>query len=385
MKIAHISHEYYPTISGVGQVVKELAERQVKQGHEVYVFTSDWDKSKRLRIKEEIINGVIIKRYRHFLRVGNFENIWPQFIFSVIKGNFDIIHSHVFGHIHFVLSAIAAKITGAKHVHTTHCPWSDAHRSLVGRLGILVSYNLVSRLALKFTDKIIAITPWEFDFMKRYGGTEEQTINLPNGMDKIFFEKIKNNSFKKEHNIRDKMVLFFGRLNVVKAPDKFVEIAHSILKERRDVTFVIRGSDEGMRAKVKKLIGDEKKILLLDVLRDRKKIVEMYQAADVFVLPSYREGLPLTLFEAMAAGNPVVATPVNGVPYEMNEPKNGFLVKYGDNEGFKKRIIQLLDDPELRKKISENNRKMCSQYTWDIIAKKTLKLYENLLTSSRKK
>ena len=83
----------------------------------------------------------------------------------------------------------------------------------------------------------------------------------------------------------------------------------------------------------------------------------MYQAADIFVLPSYREGLPLTLFEAMAADLPVVASPVNGIPYEMKEPENGYLVTYGNNKGFEDKIIKLLDDKKLRNKISKNNKK----------------------------
>ena len=94
--------------------------------------------------------------------------------------------------------------------------------------------------------------------------------------------------------------------------------------KEKNVTFVIRGPDEGMREIVKKKIGNEKKIILLDETRDRKEIIKMYQAADIFVLPSFREGLPLTLFEAMAAGLPIVATPVNGIPYEMEDKKMVF-------------------------------------------------------------
>ena len=165
MKILHVSHEYAPTISGVRQVVQELAERQVKAGHEVYIYTTDWDKEKRISIKEEVINGVKVVRFKHIVRVGNFANIWPSVIPNLFREDFDIIHSHVFGHVHFVLAALAAKIRRIPHIHTTHCPWTDAYRSIPAKMGIFVSYNLISRIALKFTDKIIAITPWEFDFI----------------------------------------------------------------------------------------------------------------------------------------------------------------------------------------------------------------------------
>ncbi len=244
-----------------------------------------------------------------------------------------------------------------------------------------LSYNIFSRFAAKLTDKFIAITPWEIKFIEKYGGRKDKIEVIPNGMDKILFKKIKKNSFKKKHKIpkKNKIVLFFGRLNPVKGPDHFVRIAKRILDKRKkkDVTFVIRGPDEGMKEKVKKLIGNEKKIILLPETRDKRDIAEMYQAADIFVLPSYREGLPLTLFEAMAAGLPIVASPVNGVPYEMKEPENGFLINYGKNKKYAEKITKLLDNSKLRKKISKNNIKKSKEYKWENIAKRTLEVYKS--------
>jgi glycosyltransferase involved in cell wall biosynthesis len=102
----------------------------------------------------------------------------------------------------------------------------------------------------------------------------------------------------------------------------------------------------------------------------------MYQASDLYVLTSYREGLPLTLFEAMASGLPIVATPVNGVPYEMKDNENGFLYEHGDIKTLKKNILRILDNPKLAKKFSENNVKKVKDYTWENIANETLKIYK---------
>ena len=55
MRIAHVCSEYKPAISGVGQVVEELAKRQAKQGNEVHVYAPDWDKKRRIRKKEDVI------------------------------------------------------------------------------------------------------------------------------------------------------------------------------------------------------------------------------------------------------------------------------------------------------------------------------------------
>jgi len=386
MKIAHVCPFYAPAICGVKQVVEELAKRQVAQGHEVHVYTSDWDKNQTIQKKEEILDGVHVHRCKTLVKFTSFALIWPSVFSKLMKNDFDVIHSHLFGHPHFILAALAAKLKGIKHIHTTHCPWTDAFRSSSAKLGIFFSYNIFSRLALKFTDKIIAITPWETAFIKKYGGKEKQIIVIPNGMADMFFQKIKNNDFKKKHKIPGDFVLFFGRLNITKGPEQFVNIAKLILadkktkktdKKHKNLTFVIRGPDEGMRERVKQAIGQEKRILLLPETRDRDEIAKMYQSAEVYVMPSYREGLPLTLFEAMASGLPIVASPVNGIPYEIKQPENGFLVKHGDNEQFKAKILEILNNQALKQKISANNIKKSKNYRWDAIADKIMKLYKS--------
>ena len=381
MKIAHVCSEYAPAVSGVGQVVEELAKRQAKDGHEVHIFAPDWDKYKRIKKKYEFLDGVHVHRCYHIARIANFATIFPGVFPKLLKGNFDIIHSHVFGHLHFVLAALAAKMSGAKHIHTTHCPWSDAPRSKLGNLGILVSYNIFSRIAMKMTDRIIAITPWEHGFIKNYGGSDEKIVTLPNGMDSIFFKKIGNNKFKAKNSISGNLVLFFGRVSFTKGADRFVKIAKQVLKDYSQVTFVIRGPDEGLLSHVKKEIKNEKKIIYIEPTRDRKEIAEMYQAADIFVMPSYREGLPLTLFEAMASGLPVVASPVNGIPYEMHDSKNGFLVDYGQDAEFAEKIIFLLKNKKERERISRNNILTAKKYGWASIYKKTQRLYSQVLKS----
>jgi N,N'-diacetylbacillosaminyl-diphospho-undecaprenol alpha-1,3-N-acetylgalactosaminyltransferase len=229
---------------------------------------------------------------------------------------------------------------------------------------------------MKSVNIITAITPWELEFIKKYGGKEEQIRYITNGVSKEFFTKIEPNDFKEKNGIKGNLVLFLGRLNVTKGPEQFVEIAKIILQHRTDITFVIRGPDEGMREKVRELIGDEKRIILLGETRDKNEIIKTYQSADVFVMPSFREGFPLCLMESFACGLPVVASPVNGIPFELKEDVNGFLVDYGDNEGFANRIERLLDFPSLRERISQTNFEKAKDYDWDIIHKKYMEEYK---------
>ncbi|MBM3233791.1 glycosyltransferase family 4 protein [Candidatus Pacearchaeota archaeon] len=373
MKIAFVTEFYKPAIGGVTKMVEEIGTRLAKHGHEVHIFCSDWDKEKRIKKKEEIIDGIHIHRCFHIARFVNFITLWPSIFFRLLKEDFDIIHTQETGHPHVFLAALAAKISGAKHFHTTHCPWTSSFRSLFGRIILPIDYHVFMRISYALSDKIIAITPWELDFIKKYGGKKEKIEIIPNGVDNLLFKKLKND-FKKRNKINGKMVLYFGRLNITKGPDKFVLAAREILKQRRDIFFVIRGPDEGMRETVRKMIENEKNILLLSETRDKEEVAKTYQAADIFVLPSFREGLPLTLFEAMACGLPIVASPVNGVPYEMNK-ENGFFVNYGDIKKLKEKIIFLIDNPKIAGKLSENNVKKAKNYTWDAIAKKYLRLY----------
>ena len=373
---------YLPTFGGVEQVMNELAIRQAKQGHEVHVFCCDSDKYSRIKKKEEIIDNIHVHRYPYWFRLSLSTHIWPSLLWKLPKYNFDIIHTHVSGHLYVLIAGIVAKLKGIPHIHTTHCPWTDAFRPKILKPFIFLNDIIFNKLSFKLIDKVISITPWEVDtYLKKYTSKSKIEI-IPNGMDPILFKKIVPNNFKKNHKIKGKLVLFFGRLNPTKGPEVLAKAAIEITKERKDTNFVWIGPDEGKAEEVKKLIRPYKNMQYLGPIKGKEKIAEMYQAADVYVLPSYREGLPLTLIESFASGLPVIASPVNGIPYELKENENGFLVPYGDIQLLKKRILEVLDNPNLAKKFSKNNKEKSKNYTWDKINNRYLKIYKDLKNSN---
>ena len=384
MKIAHVNMFFLPAFGGVEQVMYELASRQVKQGHEVHVFCCDSDKNRIIEKKEEIIEGIHIHRLPFWFRLSLNTFIWPS-LFWKFKGDFDIVHSHVSGHLYILIMGMLSRIKGFKHIHTTHCPWTDASfRPFVLRPFLFLNNLFFNKMAFRMVDKIIAITPWEMETLERFARDKKQISVIPNGVDKILFKHVKDNRFKKTNNIKEKnMVLFFGRLNPTKGPEKLALAALSISKKRDDIAFAWVGPDEGKADEVKGLIKGHKNMHYLGAIRGKDKIAEMYQSADVYVLPSYREGLPLTLFEAMASGLPIVASPVNGVPYEMKEPENGFFAGYGDIKALEENILKLIDDKKLSNKISLNNMKKARQYDWDTIFKRYMTEYKLLLNKKK--
>jgi len=379
MKIAHITMFFLPAFCGVGQVAYELASRQVKDGHEVHVFCCDSDKNNRIKIKEEIIEGIHVHRLPYWFRLSLTTFFWPSLLWR-FKGKFDIVHTHAAGHDYVLFAGILCKFKGAKHIHTTHCPWTDtSFRPKIVRPLLFLNDLFMNKFSFSLADRIIAITPWELEILKRYVQEEKISI-IPNGVDSILYKRIKKNRFRNKNSIKEKyLVLFFGRLNPTKGPEMLAKAAINITKKRKDIAFVWIGPDEGKADEVKSLIEGYKNMKYLGPIKGKERIAEMYQAADVYVLPSYREGLPLTLFEAMASGLPIVASPVNGVPYEMEEKENGLFSDYGDIVSLERNIIKIIEDKNLAKKISLTNFEKSKNYNWDKIYKQYMKEYRTLL------
>ena len=368
LRIAHINMFYLPTFGGVEQVMYELAQRQVKQGHEVHVFCCDSDKNQRLKIKEEVLDSIHVHRFPYWFRLSLSTFIWPSLLWRFGKyGKFDIIHTHVSGHAYILIAGILSKVYGFKHIHTTHCPWTGTEfRPRILKPFIFLNNLFMNKIAFSLINKVIAITPWELDILKKF--TDENKIKvIPNGMDSILYKKIKNNQFKKRHKIKEKnMVLFFGRLNPTKGPEVFARSAINLTKsgKAKNIAFVWVGPDEGKAKEVKKLIKGYKNMHYLGPIYGKEKVAEMYQAADVYVLPSYREGLPLTLFEAMASGLPIIASDVGGNNEIVHEGENGYLIAGDDPHLLAMRMSTLIINADIRHAMGNKSREFALAYDW---------------------
>ncbi|UCG93706.1 MAG: glycosyltransferase family 4 protein [Candidatus Aerophobus sp.] len=112
-------------------------------------------------------------------------------------------------------------------------------------------------------------------------------------------------------------------------------------------------------------------------------LIQILKSSDIFTLPSYREGLPLVILEAMAAGLPIVATPVGAIPEFVNNGENGFLVKSMDHIWLAEKIGWLIGNGELRKKIGNNNiKKIREDYDSKIVATIFEDIYNTILAAN---
>lgn len=164
-------------------------------------------------------------------------------------------------------------------------------------------------------------------------------------------------------------LLYTGRIDPAKGLFELVE-AHSKITQEYDVELHIVGweinaTDTIKRALIEKatLLGSDKYITFHRKQKVGKELNEMYQMADLFVTPSYFEGFPRTIWEAMANSLPVITTNVGGIPHVLNNLENALLIKPQDSDEIYRAIKQLITDVTLRQTLIKNGYKLAEGHT----------------------
>lgn len=109
-----------------------------------------------------------------------------------------------------------------------------------------------------------------------------------------------------------------------------------------------------------------------------EKVVELYDAADIYLNGSEIDNQPLSILEAFACGLPVVTTDAGGIPFVVTDERTGFLVQRGDYQAMADRALRLLENQQLAEKIINQARDECRKYAWEAIRSQWLEVYEQL-------
>jgi glycosyltransferase involved in cell wall biosynthesis len=148
-------------------------------------------------------------------------------------------------------------------------------------------------------------------------------------------------------------VLFVGRVEVRKGVYVLVEAVAELKRRGRGVVVAVAGDGEVEQLREAAITaGVADRFEILGWVGPDDRLVQLARAA-VFVLPSFDEGLPMALLEAMAVGRAVVATPVGGIPEVVVEGRNALLVEPGDAPALANALQRLLDDESLRASLGE--------------------------------
>ena len=115
----------------------------------------------------------------------------------------------------------------------------------------------------------------------------------------------------------------------------------------------------------------------------REKISKYYIEADVFVLPSFNEGMSLAMLEAMASGLPLIVTQTGGTDSLVQEGLNGFTFTWGDVEQLTVHLKKLLEDRSLLRQMGLESRRRTEQFTWKGVARQYQDLFTNISNNLR--
>jgi glycosyltransferase involved in cell wall biosynthesis len=164
------------------------------------------------------------------------------------------------------------------------------------------------------------------------------------------------------HKGRGRHILFVGRLNPVKGLIVLLE-AFAVLARRYPNLHLSFVGDGPQRPALESIVSEKGlcECVTFHGYRSQAELREHYAGADVFVMTSFAEGLPVVLMEAMAFGVPVVAPCITGIPELVMDGVSGFLTTPGDVEDLIERIETLLDNPELRNRFAMEGRRKVEQ------------------------
>jgi glycosyltransferase involved in cell wall biosynthesis len=287
----------------------------------------------------------------------------------------DILHSHIF-YASLFASPVAWSCSVPMVIETPHVReyW---------RRGRLKSRFIIDRLVGHCVNRYIAVSQANGKYLAEEKGLPSQKISvIHNGSDLQRFRHVRCKSaalreklgFQKEELV----LLVAGRLE----PQKGHSVLLSALPLVRRVFPKVRTVFAGEGALDQPLQKEVRELGLqgaVDFVGFQSNMEDWFSVADVTVLPSFYEGLPLSAIESLAAGTPVVATAVDGTPEVVVHGRTGLTVPPGATEELAAAISTLLADPELRARFGSAGRAWVEE---EFSQEKQIKRTEDLYLSS---
>lgn len=269
----------------------------------------------------------------------------------IIDGEYDIVHTHT-----PVASAIVRmackKLCAVKVFYTAHGFHFYKGAPL---LNWLIYYPLEKYLS-KYTNTIVTINHEDYDRAKRNFKASKLIYTPGVGIDiskfrNVVFNKI---AIREELGVPQDafMVLSVGELNINKNHEVIVRAISKL--SNYNVHYVICG--KGPKESYLKKLSNELDISEnVHIVGFKKNIAEICKSSDVFAFPSFREGLPVSVMEAMACGLPVVCSNIRGNIDLIEDGKGGFLITSDDINGYEEKLKRIIEDSNLRELMGRFN------------------------------
>lgn len=379
MKILQLTPEYPPFYcGGVGNSVYEVARRMQALGHKVEVIAPNGYGNK-CEPKYEAHRLFALRIRRHWGEIA----VCPTILREIKAVDFEVAHAHTpqkfFAESIYIFNLLAKRkkpyVVSIRLINRSLKPFllsiSDVYR------------KLVEKKIFKRASKIIVQSKANKAFMIRNCGAHPSKIAIvPNGVDTSFFnpKSIEDNQFEQNQK-GDKTLLFAGRLTSQKGVDVLLNAFAEIRQKHHNLKLLIAG-DGPLRSYLRNLssiLNLQAAVIFLGAV-SHSEMPKLYFASDIFVLPSLSESFPNSLLEAMAMEKTIVATAVGAIPEIIRNGEEALIVPPGNSKSLTGAVERLLSDDELVKKLSKRARALVKKkYTWESVARKTLKIYKEIL------
>ena len=353
MRVAILTWNYLPKRAGGTEIATQnIARDLASRGHTVLVVTT---RDAGLP-KESMGEGFRIHRVRSF-KVKLLKYAFFCFKTVLILRRFkpDVTHAQA------MWMGLPAFVT-KKVINKPYLIWAQGSDIYFPRL----FKGPISKLVLRNANALIALTRDMKKEMQKVCNRDIFVIG--NGVDpKKFGSHAKKEARYQLHIGEDeRVIIFVGTLVPGKGVRYLIE-AMGIIKEKQPETRLLIIGDgkerDSLEASVKRL-NLEGWVTFAGRINNAK-VPEYLAASDIFILPSLSEGFPNVIAEAMAAGLPVVTTNVRGLSEIVTDGRNGFLVEPENPAQLAERILFVLSDDVLRKKMSASNMAWAEQHTWE--------------------
>jgi glycosyltransferase involved in cell wall biosynthesis len=303
-----------------------------------------------------------------FFNIINFVYNCIRLLFLILMQKPQIIHIHVSSAmgfwqkaVYFKISKLLRRIT-ILHMHGANFKEWYANVDQKRKNKIL---NVLNK-----SDAIIVLSKSSKDFYSKISNNKNIFV-INNAMEDIDFEK-----YRRVYSKNKFIVLFLSRICKRKGVYDLLKTIKSI--DNQNIKFVFVGPYENKEKFFKEMerLNIKSKCLVVGEVMGKERL-KYFTSADLFILPSYAEGLPVAILEAMSFGLPIVSTTVGAIP-EVIEKKNGILISPGNINEMKNAIISIYYNKEKIDYYHNNKTKVKNNYTQKIFQKNVYRIYAYL-------
>lgn len=311
---------------------------------------------------------------RNSLDFNNHWRAYRQLKKIMTENRYDFLHCH--SPIGGALGRLVAKQLKVPVIYTAH----GFHFYKGAKPHHWLLFYSIERYLANFTDILITINKEDYQRAKSFNTTELRYVPGV-GVDIDKFGNVTSDPTVMRRKIgiknEDFMLLSIGELNKNKNHSVIIR-ALARLKNPK-LQYVICGQGDLLEP-LKQLVSQLQLDNQVHFLGFRNDIWEIYNCADVFVFPSFREGLPVSVMEAMASGLPIISSEIRGNVDLVHEGRGGLHVNPRNEEGFAKAIRLLYHHPSLRKDMSEYNMELIKYFSIEAVMEDMQGIYQSFET-----